>query len=184
MASAEKLLHEAQYAFYSISYGESPGNRRNKARAGALAKKILRKYPGTTEASEAMAILRRLGEVAYTSEIRRQHRHVSAASHHRKQGRSAEPLAIANTNGGTGEQLDWAGLLLRVTQLSKAQQALILFLAIVAFGIFGPFLLLPLVVLVVFASPLRKHFKTEFDGNADEVIRRINQWIAGDMKTR
>ena len=73
MATAEKLLHEAYFAFGNISYGETPDNKRNKRRATRLCHKILRKYPGTTEAAEAHAILMRLGEEAYTSLLTKQH---------------------------------------------------------------------------------------------------------------
>ena len=55
MATAEKLLHDAYFAFNSISYGETPGNKRNKRRATSLCRKILRRFPGTTEAAEAHA---------------------------------------------------------------------------------------------------------------------------------
>ena len=58
MASAEHLLHEAQFAFNSITYGDSRANRRNAARASKLCRKIIRKYPGSMEEHEAHAILR------------------------------------------------------------------------------------------------------------------------------
>ena len=83
MASAEQLLHEAQYAFSCITYGESRQNRRNASRASSLCKKIIRKYPGTMEASEADAILKRMGERGYTSNLAVVHRHKSPREHHR-----------------------------------------------------------------------------------------------------
>ena len=64
MATAEQMLNEAQYAFANITFGESLANARHAARAKSLARKIIRKFPATTEASEARAILRRLGEEA------------------------------------------------------------------------------------------------------------------------
>ena len=77
MASAEKLLHEAQFAFQSISFGESRANNRNRSRAMSLCKKIIRKYPASMEAAEAHAVLRRLGEEAYSSKMQVQHVHTS-----------------------------------------------------------------------------------------------------------
>ena len=82
MATAEKLLHEAYFAFGNISYGETPNNKRNTRRATSLCRKILRKYPGTKEAAEAHAILMRLGEEAYTSQLNRQHKHITQTAHH------------------------------------------------------------------------------------------------------
>ena len=69
MATAEQLLNEAQYAFANISFGESFANTRHAARAKSLCRKIIRKFPATMEAGEARAILKRLGEEAYTSEM-------------------------------------------------------------------------------------------------------------------
>ena len=82
MASAEQLLNEAQYAFQSISSGESPDNRRNASRAKSLCKKIIRKFATTSEAAEAHAILRRLGEEVYSSNLSIEHRHTDPVTHH------------------------------------------------------------------------------------------------------
>ena len=70
MADAEKLLHEAQYAFASITFGESLGNTRNRARARKLSMKILKQFPDTMYAQEAHAILMRLGDEAFTRRCR------------------------------------------------------------------------------------------------------------------
>ncbi len=60
MAGAEELLHDAQYAVHGIGHGESRENRARSARAQSIAKKILRKYPGSIEATQAQGILDRL----------------------------------------------------------------------------------------------------------------------------
>jgi hypothetical protein len=60
MASAEKLLAEAQYAFRNISPG-SADERKHSARAKRYASKLLRKFPVSPEAEQARNILRHLG---------------------------------------------------------------------------------------------------------------------------
>ena len=107
MATAEKLLHEAYFAFNNISYAEAPGNKRNKRRTTRLCRKILRKYPGTTEAAEAHAILMRLGEESYTSELSKQHQHITQAQHHAPR---PPPQTFITTDSQEVETLNWAGL--------------------------------------------------------------------------
>ena len=60
MAGADELLHDAQYAVHSISHGDNRENRAHSSRAQSIAKKILRKYPGSIEARQAQGILDRL----------------------------------------------------------------------------------------------------------------------------
>lgn len=184
MASAEKLLHEAQYAFQSISFGESRENTRNAARAKSLCRKIIRKYPTTMEAGEAHAILRRLGEEAYSSKIKQQHRHTSQAAHHGKSRlvrppSSSNDLRIAPDTGVGGETLDWAGLLAMILALPKALLAVIAFAGIFLFGFFGPLLFLPLVLLVLFTGPFRQTLKKEQREQLDAFIARINEHVSG-----
>ncbi len=62
MVSTEQFLNEAQYAFNSFGSGELRDNLRNAARARFFCKKIIRKFPISTEAASANAILRRLGD--------------------------------------------------------------------------------------------------------------------------
>ena len=184
MASAEKLLHEAQYAFQSISFGESRANARNAARAKSLCMKIIRQYPTTMEAGEAHAILRRLGEEAYVSRIKQVHRHKSQAAHHSQSQAVTTPsasndLRIAPDTGAGGETLDWAGLITMILALPKALLAAIVFAGILLFGIFGPFLFLPLILLVLFTGPFRQTMKKNQREQLDAFIARINEHVAG-----
>ena len=110
MASAEHLLHEAQYAFQSISFGESRENARNRSRAKSLSNKIIRKFPASMEVAEAHAILRRLGEEAYASKLKLQHQHVSRSTHHRPPPSTPEPQSIF-TGSAEIETLNWTGLI-------------------------------------------------------------------------
>ncbi len=65
MASAEKLLLEAEFAFRNISPG-STDEKKFTARAKRYASKLVRKYPASSEAEQAHNILRHLG-VGYSS---------------------------------------------------------------------------------------------------------------------
>jgi hypothetical protein len=184
MASAEKLLHEAQYAFQSISFGISRDNTRNAARAKSLCMKIIRKYPTTMEAGEAHAILRRLGEEAYSSRLKQVHRHTSQAAHHAKSPPVTTPssrndLRVVPGSGTGGETLDWAGLITMILALPKALLAAIVFAGIFLFGLFGPFLFLPLILLVLFTGPFRQTMKKNQREQLDAFIARINEHVAG-----
>lgn len=176
MASAEQLLHEAQYAFSCISFGESRDNRRNASRARSLCRKIIRKYPTSTEAAEAHAVLRRLGDEAYTSKIQLQHRHVSQSVHHRPQTPEAQRTFIVEDEV---ETLDWGGLVALLLALPKAALVVIALLGLLLFGIFGPLLLLPLVAFVFLGTPIRRVLKPEHRKDLDNLVARANAFIAG-----
>ena len=186
MASAEKLLHEAQYAFQCITFGESRENSRNRSRAISLSKKIIRKFPASMEAGEAHALLRRLGEEAYTSNLSKRHRHITQAAHHA--GGRADPNAgnfavrtPVPQSMDSGEQvvetLDWGGLLGLVFGLPKVLLGLIVFGALFLWGLFGPFLLFPLVIFVLFTGPFRQMLKPEQRRNMNAFVAKANDYI-------
>ena len=56
---------------------------------------------------------------------------------------------------GQGEALNWAGLLGLVFGVPKALLFIIFAFGFVLFSIFGPFLVLPLIALVLFTGPMR-----------------------------
>ncbi|MGI9235654.1 MAG: hypothetical protein ACR2RD_18635 [Woeseiaceae bacterium] len=176
MATAEHLLHEAQYAFHSISYGQSRENRRNAARAKSLCMKILRKYPTGMEADEAHAILRRLGEEAYSSKMAVRHRPISQAAHHQSPP-MARPSgqAIASTN--EVEALNWSGLVASIFMMPKIALAMIVFAVIFLFGFLGPFLFVPLLAFVLFSGPFRNKLKPEQRKALNEFVVRVNDYL-------
>ena len=186
MASAEKLLHEAQFAFQSISFGESRENSRNRSRAISLSKKIIRKFPASMEAGEAHALLRRLGEEAYTSNLAKRHRHITQAAHHA--GGRADPTAgnfavrtpvpqSMDSGEHVVETRAWGGLLGLVFGLPKVLLGLIVFGALFLWGLFGPFLLLPLVIFVLFTGPFRQMLKPEQRRNMNVFVAKANDYI-------
>ena len=174
MATAEKLLHEAYFAFNSISYGETPGNKRATRRATRLCRKILRKYPGTTEAAEAYAILMRLGAEAYTSQLTQQNQDIAQAQHH-----SARPATQTLVTDGDQavETLNWAGLLGWLLALPRFILGLLLVGGFFLFGVFGPLLFVPLVLLVLFTGPFRGMLKPEQRRQIDDIVASINRAI-------
>lgn len=201
MATAEELLREAQYAFQCISFGESSSNARYTRRASSISRKIIRKYPGTMEASEAHAILRRLGEEAYTSSINARHRHIPQQEHHKPRARPkplakpkpraraqrstrAEPLArvenrtFITDSGDDNQSLDWAGLLSLLLSLPKVLLGAIVLGGLILFGIFGPFLLIPLAALILFTGPLRSSLNSDQQRHVNGGIRWVNELVA------
>ena len=181
MASADKLLHEAQYAFQCISFGESFANTRNAAKAKSLCRKIIRKYPGSMEASEAHALLRRLGEEAYTSRLAVQHRHVPQATHHQARATTTRKTPDQQRTfivHDDAETLDWAGLVGWLFSIPKVALALIIFAGFFLFGLFGAFLFLPLIAFVLFTGPFRQMLKQEQRDSLNALVQRINALIA------
>ena len=183
MASAEKLLHEAQFAFQSISFGETPENKRNASRAKSLSLKIIRKYPTSMEASEAHAILRRLGEEAYSSKMSKQHQHIPQSVHHSKLRSLARPVGstgIRNptaTGSGT-ETLNWSGLLALLFAMPKIVLASLVLAGFFLLGLFGPFIFVPLILFVLLTGPFRQTMKQEQRDQVNAFIEKVNKHIA------
>ena len=174
MASAEKLLHEAQFAFQSISFGESRANDRNRSRASSLCRKIIRRHPATMEAAEAHAILRRLGEEAYASKMQAQHVHTSQREHH--QTPEPGPQMRLGEDVGT-EAFNWAGLMSLLFMLPKLVLGIGAFAAFLLFGIFGWFIFLPLVAFVLLTGPFRQMLKPEQRREMNTFVAKANAFI-------
>ncbi len=180
MASAEQFLNEAQYAFQSINSGESQDNRRNASRAKSLCRKIIRKFPTSTEAVSAHGILKRLGDEAYTSNLGSQHRHSTEHTFH-------EAPSPASQQGFTQDDetvvLDWRGLLNLVFNTPKTSLAVAGTVAIVLFTVLGPFLLFPLIALVLFTKPFKQLLKPEQRQKVNELITRTNAYVEERRRT-
>jgi hypothetical protein len=183
MASAEKLLHEAQFAFQSISFGESPENKRNASRAKSLCLKIIRKHPTSMEASEAHAILRRLGEEAYSSKMGTQHQHQPQSVHHSKPRPLSRSVASTDMQNPTAvgrgtETLNWSGLLELLFAMPKIVLAALVLAGFLLFGVLGGFIFLPLILFVLFTGPFRQTLKQEQRDQVNALIVKVNEYIA------
>ena len=180
MASAEQLLNEAQYAFQSISSGQSPDNNRNASRASSLCKKIIRKFPTSSYAAEAHAILRRIGEEAYTSHLGVEHRHTTQAKHHTALAPMPKPKSkplVSPTRHDEIVPFDWAGLLAVILVTSKTVLAVIAFVVVFLFGILGPFMFLAFIALMFLTRPIRQLMKPQERQKMNEFVVRANAYI-------
>jgi hypothetical protein len=189
MATAEKLLHEAQYAYQNISFGESRDNRRSRSRATRLAKKIIRKYPVSMEAGEARALLRRLGEEGYSFKTTRNlHTHrLPDAPGEMQHSHRPQQAAVTYTrrsekqhsaNEPQGDALDLGRLIIWLFTLPRVVQIVLIFAGVFLFSILGPLLLFPLALIIILATPLRQYAPAEMRREVDSFIRSVNEWIA------
>jgi hypothetical protein len=182
MASAEQLLNEAQYAFQSISFGESPDNRRNASRARSLCKKIIRKFPTGYEAAEAHAILRRLGDEAYTSKMGVTHRHMDPVTHHTAPTATASPQDKLLRNFDT-VPLNWTGLLSALLAMPKVALSVIAIVGLILFGFFGTFLFLPLIAFVLLTGPFRQILNPKQRRDVNVFVTKANAYIEERRKS-
>jgi len=180
MASAEQLLNEAQYAFQSISSGESRDNRRNASRANSLCKKIIRKFPTSSEAVSAHGILRRLGDEAYTSNLDSQHQHSAEHTFYEAPSPASQQRF---TQGDEIVVLDWRGLINLIFNTSKSSLAVVGTVAFVLLAILGPFVLFPLIAFVLFTGPFRQRLKPKQRQKMNEFIARTNAYVEERRKT-
>lgn len=198
MASAEQLLNEAQYAFHSIGVGESRDHKRSASRATSLCRKIIRKFPASTEAQEAHAILRRLGEEAFSSQLSIAHRHTTQAEHHTapiakplarpKPLAMSRPLAmrkprISLTHNAETVSLNWAGLLSVILGMPRIVLGVLVFFGFILFGIFGVFLFLPLIAFVLLTGPFRQVLNEKQRRDLNVFVTKVNAYIEERLKS-
>ncbi|NOR36063.1 MAG: hypothetical protein GQ577_04885 [Woeseiaceae bacterium] len=186
MAGAEQLLNEAQYAFQSISSGQSPDNKRNASRASSLCKKIIRKFPTSSYAAEAHAILRRLGEEAYSSHLGVEHRHTTQAKHHTAptpMPKSKSKPLVSSTRYDEMVPFDWAALMAVILVTSKKILAVIAFFVLFLFSIFGPFMFLMFTGLMFLTRPIRQLMKPQERQKMNEFVVRANAYIEERRKS-
>jgi hypothetical protein len=174
MASAEQLLNDAQYAFQSISVGDTRENRRNAALAKSLCKKIFRKYPGTSEAVVAHGIMMRLGEESFGSRLAVEHQHESHATAH--DSRSSVPRAAFTPNDEI-VPFDWNGLFLVIKNTPRTVTGVLLFVVAILFGFFGAFVFLPLAAFILLSGPFRQLLGPQQRQNMNTFVTAANAHI-------
>lgn len=179
MASAEQLLNEAQYAFNSITAGDSSANRRHAARAKSLCKKIFSKYPGSSEAAIAHSIMMRLGEPAPSARLQQTHSAdppitvVDVSGPDVSQSSSTGYAA----QGGDLTAFDWSGALAVILGTSRVVLGVLGFVAFVLFGIFGPFIWLLALGLAVLTVPVRQMLPPAKRAEIESFVVNANAWI-------
>jgi len=140
VASADELIREAQYAFRNISHG-STDKGKYRARAERYAKRIVRQYPASIEASQARNILDQLNvrtdvrpspdvspQADAAAEFKRSHS--SASGHMGNVG--STPTASGSRFQQTKDVEDWKALARRFMLLPPNKKKLIGIIAVVA----------------------------------------------------
>ena len=136
--------------------------------------------PDQFRGGEAHAILRRLGEEAYSSQLDIEHRHIDPITHHTAP--TLKPQTRLTRNDET-VPFDWAGLLSVILTTSKMVLGVIAFFGILLFGFLGPFLLLPLIAFVLLTGPFRQLLKPQQRREMNAFVVRANAYIKERRKT-
>jgi hypothetical protein len=126
------------------------------------------------EAGEAHAILRRLGEEAYTSKMQVQHVHTSPRDHHRA---SRPDPQIRPGEDAEIEAFNWGGLMSLLFMIPKLVIVIGLFAGLILFDIVGWFIFLPLVAFVLLTGPFRQMLKPELRREMNTLIAKANVFI-------
>lgn len=202
MANADELLRDAQYAFQSISFGNTRENRAFRARAKSAARKIIRKFPDSFEVGQAQVILNKLEGRVVAPKFA--HTHALDDQVRSRDPEPKTPLAMPwvpisrpeqgskssafETHQGAhrrrehGKKDDaelnlgtiWEGFrqLAVVIQLTAA--AVVLFI-VAAFGVF------PFIVMTGFAyylvSRMEKKVPAQFDRIRYQLLKPIDAWL-------
>lgn len=179
MASAEKLLHEAEYSFRNICPG-STNEKKYTALAKRYASSLVQKYPLSPEADQAHNILRRLGfGYAITrpkSKPRpRSRQPVSPSPHsehtaetpHRHSAQQLEAIAQVLTptrarNVRATNNDGWHNIWQDFLGLSYSKKKILIFVTLFAIAIvaFTPFLLLFFLYYVTQPAKIQIHLRS------------------------
>jgi len=140
VASADELIREAQYAFRNISHG-STDIAKYTARAERYAKRVIRRYPATIEASQARSILNQLNvriDVRSSPAVSPQADAAAdfAKSHSLASGHTGNASSTLTASGSRFQQTkdveDWKALVRRFMLLPPNKKKLLGIIAVVA----------------------------------------------------
>ena len=76
------------------------------------------------------------------------------------------------------ETLEWGALVGLLFAMPKIILGMIMLAGLFLFGLFGPFLFIPLIAFVLFTGPFRKMLKQEQRNNLNALVQRINAFVA------
>ena len=190
MATADELLRDAQYAFHSVSFGDTRENRRNKARAKSLSQKIIRKFPDSVEARQAHSILGKLQGRAHTPRF--EHDHASDS-----QGRMnespikpmglwvespAEPRvesarAPINYEQQEDAKLNWRKIGRSFLRLELSTQLAVIAGVVLVGAFFGIFPFVLIGIAIHFSGRLEKQNPVVFRRIRDEFMKPVDAWL-------
>jgi len=173
VASADELIREAQYAFRNISHG-STKKKKYSARAEKYARRVIRKYPASIEASQARAILDQLNvriDVRSPAGVSPQQSAAAdfESSHSTASGHTGNVTGTPPTPGSRFRQAnddqDWRGLFRRFVELPGNKKKMLGIIAAVA--IFFPGGIFAVSGLIIFyalqTALLKKHLNLLLD---------------------
>lgn len=170
MASADELIREAQYAFRNIGHGSTDA-RKYKARAEKYARRIIRKFPVSVEASQARQILAQLNlqipaapqtlapPVNAAADFEKSH----SADFGHTTNLSPVPVSFDAALQQSGMTDDWRNLIRRFMDLPRGKKktiGIVVFFAIVFFFPIGIFFVSGLAIFYATQPPLlKKHLE-------------------------
>jgi hypothetical protein len=131
------------------------------------------------EAGEARALLRRLGEEAFGSNLAVRHRHITETQHHSASPSLNNPETRTFTTHHVLDDvnLNWGGLLSVIFQAPKFVLGVLAVFAIIAWEFVGPLLLLAVILPVVMLGPGRALLNRSQRDRANSFITAVNAWI-------
>ena len=156
MASAEKLVRDAQYAFHNISTG-STDEKKFAASARKIAQRIVRRYPMSVEAIQARDILDRLGVRSETIAPTQPQRVVEFLKNHTGH---VDHFGAGN-DATAADSDDWKSLLWEFLHLPGSRKKILFFAAAFLFFFPGTIFVLAGLAIVYALKPdlLRSHLR-------------------------
>jgi hypothetical protein len=160
VASAGELIREAQHAFMNISPGSSD-ERKYTARAKKYANRVIRKYPASSEATQARQILARLGVIQMPARVRvSPHKsHTPEPSHQHDLRTPKIAAARVRTTKSVAKDDSWQQIWRSFLDLSYSKKKVLAFVTMFAFFIisFMPFLFVFFAFYAFQPAVLRRH---------------------------
>ena len=86
-------------------------------------------------------------------------------------------MRIPTATGDSTETLNWSGLLELLFTMPKIVLASLVFAGFLLFGLFGPFIFVPLILFVLFTGPFRQTMKQEQRDQMNAFIVKVNDYI-------
>lgn len=188
--TVEELLREAQYQFHNVGYGDTRENKRRRARAVSLAKKVIRKSPASSEARQANDLLIRMSGEHFASKLEQRHKHRLVEPKHshadlRKAttNLSSQQMPSSGSLDRTGASTVTASSMLSAIMGLKSNYLMtgfgvILFLLLV-FGFFLPFVA---IAAFLFAGPLRGKQQPKTKRQANLAMQGAYQWMLNNQR--
>ena len=159
MASAEELILEAHHALGNVSPG-SADEQKNSARAKKDARRVIRRYPGSSEAIQAAAILGQLNE-SFELVGSTPNRRVAEFLKNHKSIHEHFKAAPGASAAGSVSADSWSDFLRRFSELPSEKKKYLAIGAFIALVFPGSFFVLAALAILYVVRPdlLKKHLQ-------------------------